>query len=216
MTKPELYPNSKSVVDWMLVYYHFNLASSDKRSWVNRPTTKADTLVGVGKTPRSGWKEWLVDWMEFEELVLMGVDPSLVLTIRIPGRPGRLEAFQEVMIRLNGDFQRFRVIHTNTKSDYTLLPFSATEAIKYQGGSTSQRTEDLSSQELDEVFLSFSPSPSGTQVDPSVTPPLEGSLESESKGSPHRCTSSCASTGAVSNDANPVMQELLLAREVVP
>ncbi|KAL4080717.1 hypothetical protein J3A83DRAFT_4367135 [Scleroderma citrinum] len=68
MTKPELYPNSKSVVDWMLVYYHFNLASSDKRSWVNRPTTKADTLVGVGKTPRSGWKEWLVDWMEFEEL----------------------------------------------------------------------------------------------------------------------------------------------------
>ena len=77
----------------MLVYYHFSLASSepDRRHiskislYVRRATTKASAIwAGFGKAPEGNWKyktfkygERIIDRIDFEELALKGVDPSL-------------------------------------------------------------------------------------------------------------------------------------------
>lgn len=87
----------------MTIYYHFNLTSPDELAknkqsgMLNRLTTKAaDTWAGFGKAPKGSWKlrlyeygERLVDRMDFEELALKGVDPSLAPPLRNPGTTGK-------------------------------------------------------------------------------------------------------------------------------
>lgn len=93
---------SKPLVDQMMIYYHFNLTPPDvaknKQSGVlNRLTTKAaDTWAGFGKAPKGSWKlrlyehgESLADRMDFEELALKGIDPSLAPPLRNPGTAGK-------------------------------------------------------------------------------------------------------------------------------
>lgn len=78
----------------MLIFYHFDLSQSNsvksqeqsaiKRAvkWVS--TKAADLWAGFGKAPEGSWKlrtyelgERIVDRIDFEELALKGVDPSL-------------------------------------------------------------------------------------------------------------------------------------------
>ncbi|KAG6334698.1 hypothetical protein ID866_4397 [Astraeus odoratus] len=93
LTKIKLNPGSTVQSGRPFVYYHFNLAWSDaienSSSWmsrlVNKLTLKAtETWANLGKAPTGSWKmqlyehgERLVDRLDFEELALKGVDPSL-------------------------------------------------------------------------------------------------------------------------------------------
>ncbi|KAG2151325.1 mitochondrial K+-H+ exchange-related-domain-containing protein [Suillus clintonianus] len=78
----------------MLVYYHFDLSqgnsvrsqdqSAIKRAVKWASTKAADLWAGFGKAPEGSWKlrtyelgERIVDRIDFEELALKGVDPSL-------------------------------------------------------------------------------------------------------------------------------------------
>lgn len=78
----------------MLIFYHFDLSqgnsvksqdqSAIKRAMKWASTKAADLWAGFGKAPEGSWKlqtyelgERIVDRIDFEELVLKGVDPSL-------------------------------------------------------------------------------------------------------------------------------------------
>ncbi|KAG1884992.1 mitochondrial K+-H+ exchange-related-domain-containing protein [Suillus subluteus] len=78
----------------MLIFYHFDLSqgnsvnsqdqSSIKRAVKWASTKAADLWAGFGKAPEGSWKlktyelgERIVDRIDFEELALKGVDPSL-------------------------------------------------------------------------------------------------------------------------------------------
>ncbi|KAK7056994.1 hypothetical protein VNI00_002712 [Paramarasmius palmivorus] len=98
----------------ILTYYHFQLHASEARGkektggastsrwkpeggWVKWAQAKAaQTWAGFGKAPEGSWKlkvfrggERLVDRIDFEELALKGVDPSLGPTIRHPDFSGK-------------------------------------------------------------------------------------------------------------------------------
>ncbi|KAK7469031.1 hypothetical protein VKT23_003525 [Stygiomarasmius scandens] len=92
----------------ILTYYHFqlhlphrkakrneedgNMSRWNPRFWTQWAQTKAaDTWAGFGKAPEGSWKlrvfrggEAMVDRIDFEELALKGVDPSLGPTILHP------------------------------------------------------------------------------------------------------------------------------------
>ncbi|OCH88456.1 hypothetical protein OBBRIDRAFT_795226 [Obba rivulosa] len=92
---------SGSAVREQLTYYHFVIppdSSKQKRNtlgkWVT--TKSADLWAGLGKAPEGTWKrrvflygERLIDRLEFEELALKSVDPSLGPTLRFSdsGKP---------------------------------------------------------------------------------------------------------------------------------
>ncbi|KAL4069913.1 mitochondrial K+-H+ exchange-related-domain-containing protein [Scleroderma yunnanense] len=272
MAKPKFHLNSKSVVDRMLVYYHFNLTSPDavenKQSWVNRLTTKAaGTWAGFGKAPKGSWKsslyehgERLVDRMDFEELALKGsisrgddktqqrppeiplvYPPSVYSELSTPTLHPTihptLSQLQRVLSirepRHRRGFYLWMLI-TPLTFPFTIIPIIPNIPFffcvwrswsHYRAYRSSQYLSSLidqglvkpkPSQELDEVYRSFSPSAFTSQIDPPMITPLRESFESESKGTPHQCSSSSASTGTASSDTTSVMQELLLAREAVP
>lgn len=90
---------STALVNRPLVYYHFNLtlppdAAAKNKSWTNGvfnklTTMAADAWANFGKAPEGSWKlrlyqhgERLVDRIDFEELALKGVDPSLAPSFR--------------------------------------------------------------------------------------------------------------------------------------
>ncbi|KAM5538589.1 hypothetical protein V8D89_007618 [Ganoderma adspersum] len=70
-----------------LTYYHFVTPPEDKKktSWAKWTVTKSSELwAGLGKAPQGSWKrkaflygERLVDRLDFEELALKSLDPSL-------------------------------------------------------------------------------------------------------------------------------------------
>ncbi|KAG0704260.1 mitochondrial K+-H+ exchange-related-domain-containing protein [Suillus ampliporus] len=85
----------------MLIYYHFDLSqgnsinrqdqSAIKRAVKWTSTKAADLWAGFGKAPEGSWKlriyelgERIVDRIDFEELALKGVDPSLGPSITHP------------------------------------------------------------------------------------------------------------------------------------
>ncbi|KIK91595.1 hypothetical protein PAXRUDRAFT_830705 [Paxillus rubicundulus Ve08.2h10] len=86
-------PHTALNTNKLLIYYHFNLVSpcgvEGERSWakifLTRLATKAaDIWANFGKAPEGSWKlhtyeygERMVDRIDFEELALKGVDPSL-------------------------------------------------------------------------------------------------------------------------------------------
>jgi len=88
-----LKPHTVFNANRLLVYYHFNLVSpcgaEGEQSWakifLSKVTTKAaDIWANFGKAPEGSWKlrtyeygEQMVDRIDFEELALKGVDPSL-------------------------------------------------------------------------------------------------------------------------------------------
>ncbi|KAI6030900.1 mitochondrial K+-H+ exchange-related-domain-containing protein [Pisolithus orientalis] len=98
---------SALLVSRPLVYYHFNLAppgaAERNKSWTNRmlnklTTVAADAWANFGKAPEGSWKarlrlyqhgERLVDRIDFEELTLKGVDPSLAPSLRNRGVAGK-------------------------------------------------------------------------------------------------------------------------------
>ncbi|KZT18247.1 hypothetical protein NEOLEDRAFT_195584 [Neolentinus lepideus HHB14362 ss-1] len=79
-----------------LVYYHFQMSpkeeSAAKPTLLNRMTDKAGSIwAGFGKAEEGSWKlktfrygERLMDRIEFEELALKGLDPSLGPKLTIP------------------------------------------------------------------------------------------------------------------------------------
>ncbi|KAI5980729.1 mitochondrial K+-H+ exchange-related-domain-containing protein [Pisolithus albus] len=92
---------STALVNRPLVYYHFNLtlpsdAAAKNKSWTNGMFNKLTTMAAnawanFGKAPEGSWKarlrlyqhgERLVDRIDFEELALKGVDPSLSPSFR--------------------------------------------------------------------------------------------------------------------------------------
>ncbi|EIW80899.1 hypothetical protein CONPUDRAFT_89976 [Coniophora puteana RWD-64-598 SS2] len=99
--------NAKAALDAnrMLVYYHFNIVSSasDSRQtskisqYVNKATTKVAAIwADFGKAPEDNWKfklykygERLSDRIDFEELALKGVDPSLGPSLAHPDVGGK-------------------------------------------------------------------------------------------------------------------------------
>ncbi|KAI0269811.1 mitochondrial K+-H+ exchange-related-domain-containing protein [Gloeopeniophorella convolvens] len=81
-----------------LVYYHFQMPpklADQRTSWVDWATGKASGIwAQFGKSPESSWKfkvfsygEKLVDRVDFEELALKGVDPSMGPNISHPRSP---------------------------------------------------------------------------------------------------------------------------------
>jgi hypothetical protein len=87
----------------MLIFYHFDLSqgnnvksqdqSSIKRAVKWASTKAADLWAGFGKAPEGSWKlrtyelgERIADHIDFEELALKGVDPSLGPSIDITGQ----------------------------------------------------------------------------------------------------------------------------------
>jgi len=81
-----------------LVYYHFQTppkAESRRRGWVDWATGKAASIwAQFGKAPEASWKfkvftygERLVDRVDFEELALKGVDPSMGPKLSNPRSP---------------------------------------------------------------------------------------------------------------------------------
>jgi len=81
-----------------LVYYHFQMppkAENRRGGWVNWVTGKATHVwAQFGKAPENSWKfkvftygERLVDRLDFEELALKGVDPSMGPKISHPRNP---------------------------------------------------------------------------------------------------------------------------------
>ncbi|KAF8262284.1 mitochondrial K+-H+ exchange-related-domain-containing protein [Lactarius quietus] len=81
-----------------LVYYHFQMPPKTENmrgGWVDWATGKAASMwAQFGKAPESTWKfkvftygERLVDRLEFEELALKGVDPSMGPKISHPRGP---------------------------------------------------------------------------------------------------------------------------------
>ncbi|KAH9080564.1 mitochondrial K+-H+ exchange-related-domain-containing protein [Lactarius deliciosus] len=81
-----------------LVYYHFQMppkSENVRNGWVDWATGKASGLwAQFGKAPENTWKfkvftygERLVDRVEFEELALKGVDPSMGPKISHPRNP---------------------------------------------------------------------------------------------------------------------------------
>ncbi|KAH7914286.1 mitochondrial K+-H+ exchange-related-domain-containing protein [Hygrophoropsis aurantiaca] len=106
LTRPNIPPdkrlNPKAVFNpnRMLIYYHFNLISASGSASIeaDRPRIKrlvkwastkaADVWAGFGKAPEGSWQlrtyeygERLVDRIDFEELVLKAIDPSLGPTV---------------------------------------------------------------------------------------------------------------------------------------
>ncbi|KIM80956.1 hypothetical protein PILCRDRAFT_821813 [Piloderma croceum F 1598] len=106
--------NEGGIFDPTLTFYHFQLRSppgtglTDRENgkkqgrikslvtWVS--TKAADTWAGFGRAPEGNWKlrtyqygERLVDRMDFEELALKGVDPSLGPSITHPQLGSRNE-----------------------------------------------------------------------------------------------------------------------------
>ncbi|KAH9925363.1 mitochondrial K+-H+ exchange-related-domain-containing protein [Epithele typhae] len=90
-----------------LTYYHF-VTPPDTRatnSWLPWITTKAtDLWAGLGKAPEGNWKrraflygERLVDRLEFEELALKSVDPSIgpKLSDYVPHRKEKVDKAKE-------------------------------------------------------------------------------------------------------------------------
>ncbi|KIJ62596.1 hypothetical protein HYDPIDRAFT_114247 [Hydnomerulius pinastri MD-312] len=89
----KLKPNAVFNTNRMLIYYHFNILTPhgtvDDHSWakilLKKVSTKAaDIWANFGKAPEGSWKlrtyeygERIVDRIDFEELALKGVDPSL-------------------------------------------------------------------------------------------------------------------------------------------
>ncbi|KAG1745868.1 mitochondrial K+-H+ exchange-related-domain-containing protein [Suillus paluster] len=90
----------------MLIYYHFDLSQSNsinrqdqsaiKRAVKWASTKAADLWAGFGKAPEGSWKlrtyelgERIVDRIDFEELALKGVDPSLGPSIMHPDITGQ-------------------------------------------------------------------------------------------------------------------------------
>ncbi|KAI0322025.1 mitochondrial K+-H+ exchange-related-domain-containing protein [Amylostereum chailletii] len=78
-----------------LVYYHFQMPpkpNDHKPTWTDWITGKASsTWASLGKAPENTWKfkafhygERLIDRIEFEELALKGLDPSLGPTVAHP------------------------------------------------------------------------------------------------------------------------------------
>ncbi|KAI6129963.1 mitochondrial K+-H+ exchange-related-domain-containing protein [Pisolithus croceorrhizus] len=90
--------SSTALVNRPLIYYHFNLtppdAAAKNKSWTNGVLNKLTTMAAnawanFGKAPGGTWKlrlyqhgERLVDRIDFEELALKGVDPSLAPSLR--------------------------------------------------------------------------------------------------------------------------------------
>jgi len=81
-----------------LVYYHFQMppkAESKRGGWVDWATGKATgAWANFGKAPKNSWKfkiftygEGLVDRVDFEELALKGVDPSMGPKLSNPRSP---------------------------------------------------------------------------------------------------------------------------------
>ncbi|OAX42136.1 hypothetical protein K503DRAFT_854161 [Rhizopogon vinicolor AM-OR11-026] len=90
----------------MLVYYHFDLSGGDtvnkddqsaiKRTVKWASIKAADLWAGFGKAPEGSWKlrtyeigERIVDRIDFEELALKGVDPTLGPSIPNPNITGQ-------------------------------------------------------------------------------------------------------------------------------
>ncbi|KAI0004539.1 mitochondrial K+-H+ exchange-related-domain-containing protein [Russula compacta] len=93
-----------------LVYYHFQMppkAENRRGGWVDWATGKAASLwAQFGKSPENSWKfkiftygERLVDRVDFEELALKGVDPSMGPKISHPRSPSE-EQKKSVLIPL--------------------------------------------------------------------------------------------------------------------
>ncbi|KAH9969574.1 mitochondrial K+-H+ exchange-related-domain-containing protein [Russula dissimulans] len=81
-----------------LVYYHFQMppkAENKRGGWVDWATGKAASVwAKFGKAPENSWKfkiftygERLVDRVDFEELALKGVDPSMGPKLSHPRSP---------------------------------------------------------------------------------------------------------------------------------
>ncbi|KAI9512394.1 mitochondrial K+-H+ exchange-related-domain-containing protein [Russula earlei] len=93
-----------------LVYYHFQMppkADNKRGGWVDWATGKAASVwAQFGKSPENSWKfkiftygERLADRVDFEELALKGVDPSMGPKLSQPRSP-RVEQKRDVFIPL--------------------------------------------------------------------------------------------------------------------
>ncbi|TFY79608.1 hypothetical protein EWM64_g4401 [Hericium alpestre] len=97
-----------------LVYYHFQTPPPPpdrKQGWTDWATTKAaQTWADFGKAPETNWKykvfiygERLIDRIDFEELGLKGIDPSLgprISELRPPSKGEKEESEKGVVIPL--------------------------------------------------------------------------------------------------------------------
>ncbi|KAF8551686.1 hypothetical protein OG21DRAFT_1417510 [Imleria badia] len=102
LTRVKLSPDAKlkvsdSSANSLLVFYHFDLISPygepkdlswHKRMLKNVTNKAADIWTSLGKAPKGSWKLWtyqlgerMADQIEFEELALRHVDPSLGLAL---------------------------------------------------------------------------------------------------------------------------------------
>ncbi|KAH7885241.1 mitochondrial K+-H+ exchange-related-domain-containing protein [Phlebopus sp. FC_14] len=97
---PSLKANSVFNTNRMLIYYHCNIVSphgaDSDQPWTKRilkkmSTKAADVWANFGKAPEGSWKlrvyeygERIVDRIDFEELALKSVDPSMGPSSRTP------------------------------------------------------------------------------------------------------------------------------------